>query len=81
MERRPLDGGEELGHADAAVAIGVNEGEGLLVELEAFDGAAQRDPELLVELIEREEIRATGEGHLIEAAGAEEFPRVAGGCS
>ena len=70
-----------LGHADAAILVGVDERERLLIELEAFDGAAQRDPEFLVELAEREQIVGGLERDLIKAAGAEEFPDVARGGS
>ena len=57
-EAGPLDGGEKLGDADAAVVVGINEGEGFFVELEAFNRAGESDPELLVEVLEVGEVRA-----------------------
>ena len=46
------EGGEHLGDADLAVVIAVDQRQGLLVERGAVDGAAQRHPELLIELVE-----------------------------
>jgi hypothetical protein len=78
---RPLDGGEQLGHADAAVAVGVDHRESPLVELKALDGAAQGHPQLLVELFEIEQVGAGFEGDLVEFAGPEKFPNMHGnGC-
>jgi hypothetical protein len=48
----PLGGGDEFRRADAAVLVGVNQRQRGLVELDARGGAGQRDPELLVELVE-----------------------------
>ncbi|MEY4004751.1 MAG: hypothetical protein RLZZ221_847 [Verrucomicrobiota bacterium] len=77
----PLDGGDDLGDAHAAVAIGVDEREGLLVEFESLHRAGERHPKLLVEVLEAEEVGAGIEGDLVEAAGAEKGPTMRGrGC-
>jgi hypothetical protein len=75
----PVHGGEDLGHPDAAVVIGVDERQGLLVERRAPRRARQRDPQLLIQLVEVREVRAGREDDLIDAARAEEAPAV--GCS
>src|SRR5206468_124904 len=75
----PLGGGEDFRGADAAVVVGVDEFEGVRVEFEPPYRAGERDPELLVELVEGEEVGAVVEADLVEAAGAEEAPDVAGG--
>src|SRR5690606_4035788 len=64
----PGDGGEELGGADAAVVVGVEEGEGFLVELEALHGAGEGGPEFLVEGMKIFEVGGGGEGDLVETA-------------
>ena len=48
----PLGGGHDFVDADASVLVGVEHGEGLLVELEPLDRAAQHGPEFLVQLVE-----------------------------
>jgi hypothetical protein len=55
---QPLDRGEDLRRAHVAVAVGVEQRERALVDLEALRRAAQRDPELLVELVEVEDVGA-----------------------
>ena len=70
----PLDGGDEFGRADAAIVVSVNQGGGLGIELQSGDGASQRDPQFLVELIQTHQIGAGFEPHLVETAGAVESP-------
>jgi len=76
VEGTPANGGEEFGDADAAVFIGVDEGECFLIDFEPFDGAAQGDPEFLVEVAEVEEVVGGFDGHLVECADSVEFPGV-----
>jgi hypothetical protein len=70
----PLHGGDQFGRADAAVVVGVNQGGGFGIELQSGNGAGQRHPQFLVELIQAHQIRAGFEPHLVEAAGAVEPP-------
>ena len=72
----PVDGGDDLRRADAAIVVGVQQIEGLRVELEAVRRAAQRHPELLVEVLERGQVGVFLQRHLVHAAGPEEFPPV-----
>ena len=73
---RPTDGGENLGGADVAVRVRVDEREALRVELDPGDGAGKRHPQLLVERLERKEVGARIEEDLVESARAEEPPPV-----
>ena len=72
----PFGGGDEFRRADAAILVGINQGQGLGVELQPGRGTGQGDPELLVELIQGHEIGPALEPDLVEAAGTEEFPGV-----
>ena len=72
----PLGGGDEFRRADAAVLVGINQGQGGLVELQPGGGAGQGDPELLVELIEGHEVGPGFQPDLVKAAGTKEFPCV-----
>ena len=67
-------GRDHLGCADPTVLVGVDQRQGLLVELEPLHRAGEGDPELLVELSERDEIDPPIEANLIEATCAEETP-------
>jgi hypothetical protein len=71
QRRRPLGGGQDLRGADATVMVGVDEVEGLGVELDAARRAGQRHPELLIELGQRRCVLAGVEPDLVEPAGAE----------
>ena len=73
---RPLHGGEHLGETDATVFVGVEQLERVRRDLDARGRAAQRDPELGVELGERGEVCAGVQPDLIESACAEEAPAV-----
>ena len=75
----PVHGGNQLRDADAAVAIGIDQRQGFLIEFEALDRAGQRDPQLLVQPVQCEEVLGRGEGDLVEAAGAEKILGVGGG--
>ncbi len=72
----PFHSSDEFGRAHPAVLVGVDQREGRLVELEAGRRTRERDPELLVELVEREEVGAGVELDLVESASAEEGPDV-----
>ena len=74
----PLHGGDEFGRPDAAIVVSVNHGGGLGIELQPGNGAGQRHPQFLVELIQVHQIAAGFEPHLVEAAGAEEAPAMRG---
>ena len=71
---RPFGGGDEFRRAHAAVLVGVNQRKRGLVEFDARGGAGERDPELLVELVEVQQVGARADDDLVESAGAEEFP-------
>ena len=75
---RPFDRRDQFRRADAAVLVGVNQGQGRLVELQPRGGAGERDPELEVELIEGHEVGARLKLHLVKAARAEETPLLGG---
>jgi hypothetical protein len=75
----PFDCLEQLRHADAAVAIVVDQRESFFVELQSFDRAAQGDPKLLVEVFEIQKVGPGFERHLIKSAGTGEIPAVGGG--
>jgi hypothetical protein len=79
VEISPLDGREDLGNADAAISVDIDKTQGFLIELEAFDGAAEGNPEFWVKVFEIEEIGSGPEEDLIEAAAAEEFPTMSRG--
>ena len=74
----PGDGLQQLGRADAPVAVAVDQREGGGVQLGALHGAGQRDPQLEVEVLEVAKIIRGADGHLVEAAGAGEAPGVGG---
>jgi hypothetical protein len=76
----PLHGADDLGRADAAVLVGVDERERALVVLEALDRAGQRSPQLEVEVAEVGEIVRRLEADLVEAARARELPAMGRGC-
>src|SRR5439155_13426573 len=62
----PAERSEDLRSADAPVLVEVQQLERPLFELEPFHGTAQGDPELLVELVEVREVRATIQRDLIQ---------------
>jgi hypothetical protein len=72
----PLDRDDDLRRPDAAVAVGVDERQRPFVELEPLDGARERGPQLLVEVLEVREVRGGLELRLVEPAGARELPTV-----
>ena len=59
-------------------SVVIDECEGLLVQLQTFDRAAERHPKFLVEVGEVQQVGAGFERHLVEATGAEKFPAVIG---
>ena len=71
---RPFRGGDNFRRANASVLVGVNQRKRLGVEFQADRRARERDPELLVELVERQQVGATVEPDLVESARAKEFP-------
>jgi hypothetical protein len=73
---RPLHRGDDLGDADAPVAVAIHQRERPLVDLESLHRARERHPELRVEFAQCEEIGTAVEGDLIGAACAEELPGV-----
>lgn len=77
----PFAGGDQLRRADAAIAIEVDQVEGAFVEFEAARGTGQRDPALLVEVTEMEEVVGGIDACLIGAARPEESPGVCHGCA
>ena len=74
----PLDCGDQFGAADAAISVGVDQRERALVEVQSARRAAQRDPELLVQVSEIKKIIGAFKTHLVQPAGAGEFPHVFG---
>jgi len=74
----PSDGGEQFGHANTAIAVGIDQGEGFLVELKTLDWAGQRHPQLRVEGMEVFKISGGGQGDLVETADAKKIPGVVG---
>ena len=60
----------DLRRSHVRVVVGVEQLQGALVDLEALHRAAERDPQLLVELVESEDVGARVETHLVDAAGA-----------
>ena len=72
----PLDRRDDLRRANASVLVRVDQVERLRVELDAAGRAAQRGPQLLIELVEIREIGSRCEVNLLEAAGAEKAPGV-----
>ena len=65
---------QQLGRANAAVVVAVDERQGFFIQFESLDRARKGDPEFLIELFEGQEIGARGEGYLIESASAVERP-------
>ena len=68
----PRDRAQQLGRADALVAVGVEDLERLVVELDAAGRTRERDPQLLIELGERHEVCTGAEVRLIESTRADE---------
>ena len=73
---RPLGGGDHLRRPNAAVFVGVDQRQGGLIEFQTGGGAGQRDPKLLVELIQGHQIGPGVQPDLVKAAGTEELPDV-----
>ena len=62
--------------ADAAILVGINQRGGLGAKLQARGGAGERDPQLLVQLVEVQQVGSGFEFDLVKAAGAKKFPGV-----
>ncbi|MFO0980187.1 MAG: hypothetical protein U1E76_00310 [Planctomycetota bacterium] len=75
----PVDRVDDLLRAHAPIVVGVEQVERALVELEPLHRTAERDPQLLVEILDREQISAGVEARLVDAAGTKEAPAVRGG--
>src|SRR5882724_6618105 len=78
--RAPAERSEDLGRANAPVLVEVEHLERPLLELEAFHRAAQRDPELLVELVEVREVRAAVQRDLVQTTDPAEPEPKCHGC-
>ena len=50
----PFDGGEDLRGANAAILVAIDQLQGAGIKLHSFGGAAQRHPQFLIELIQRQ---------------------------
>ena len=74
----PFGCGDDLGNADVAILVRVNEVERLGVELESASWATQGDPEFLVELVQGQQIPSRGKVDLVKSANAKEAPVVRG---
>ena len=70
----PGDGAQKLGHADAAVVVGVQQRQRLGVEADAAGGTAQGRPQFLVQTGEIREVVARLQERLVKSAGTEEAP-------
>ena len=70
---RPVNGGEQFRGADVAVVVGVDQRQRAGVELDPGGRAGQRDPQLLVEVLEVQQVGGGIDAYLVEAAGKEEF--------
>ena len=73
---RPAEGGDEFLRPDTTVSVGVDEGSGLGIELDARGRTGQRDPKLLVQLVQVHQVGSGLELDLIEPAGSKELPGV-----
>jgi len=73
-----VDGAEDLGHAHAAVVVGVHEGHRPRVHRVAADRAGEGDPQRGVEVAERAQVLGGAEADLVDAACDEELPRMNG---
>jgi hypothetical protein len=72
--RRPFDGGKHLRRTDASIAIGVDQIERALVELNAAGRAGERDPKLLIERRQMGDIGTGVDADLVETASTKEPP-------
>ncbi|MGC4114477.1 MAG: hypothetical protein QM765_07670 [Myxococcales bacterium] len=70
----PGDGRQDLGSAHAPVLVRVQDVQGARVELDAAGGHRQRDPQLLVQPVQRDDVRAVPQHHLIDSTRPEELP-------
>ena len=70
----PVDGIEHFGHADAAVAVLVEQLHGVAVEFEALGRAAHGAPELGIKFAQVPKLRHAGQNDLVVAAHALEIP-------
>jgi hypothetical protein len=70
----PLDRRDHFRSPHPPVAVGIDQRQGAFVDLGALDRAAQRHPQLLVEVFQIAVVVRGFEPHLVEAAGAEEPP-------
>ena len=74
--RRPFCGGDHFGRANAAILVGVDQRKRFGVELQALRRTGECDPKFLVQLIQRLQVSARFEAHLVKATGAKEGPSV-----
>jgi RNase P subunit RPR2 len=65
---RPVDRGKHLGHAYAPVAVGVEQRQRVLIELDASGRTTQGCPQFLVEFGKMTDVLARLDAHLIETA-------------
>ena len=56
------------------VGVRVQQIERARIELDAADGHGERDPQLLIQFVEMDDIGAIAERHLIDPADAKELP-------
>jgi len=73
----PPGGGDDLGHADAAITVAVEHLQRAGVELQPRGRAGEHGPQFLVQFAEMAQIVRGLDADLIEATGAEEPPLVA----
>src|SRR5207248_1190808 len=66
--RAPAQRREDLAGTDAAVLVEIEELQRPLLELQSFHRTAQRDPQLLIELLQVGEIVAALQGNLVQSA-------------
>src|SRR5439155_19726865 len=66
--RAPAQRCQDLPGADAAVLVEIEELQGPLLELQSLHGTAQRDPQLLIELMQVGQIVAALQSNLVQPA-------------
>lgn len=71
-----MNGADEFLRPDTTVSVGIDERGGLGIEVDACGRTGQRNPKLLVELVQIHQVGSGLELDLIEPAGSKELPGV-----
>lgn len=66
----PAHGLQDFRQANPAIVVGVDQLQGLVIEMQSRSGAGQRRPELRVQFVQMKQIIGAGQQRLIKTANA-----------